>query len=66
MLRDDRQGRPALRQQREDGRARQVQGDLPFTSPEANGFLRHIDKETGVPDWWQPFSETFTFSYPQR
>ena len=37
-----------------------------FTSPEANGFLRHVDKETGVPGWWPPFSETFTFTYPQK
>jgi uncharacterized protein involved in high-affinity Fe2+ transport len=37
-----------------------------FTSPEANGFLRHVDKETGVPPWWTPFSDTFTFSYPQK
>jgi periplasmic iron binding protein len=37
-----------------------------FTSPEANGFLRHVDKETGVPAWWSPFSETFTFQYPQK
>jgi periplasmic iron binding protein len=22
--------------------------------------------ETGVPAWWQPFSETFTFTYPQK
>ena len=37
-----------------------------FRPPEVNGFLRHVDKETGVPAWWQPFSETFTFSYPQK
>lgn len=37
-----------------------------FTAPEANGFFRHTDKETGVPSWWQPFSETFTFTYPQK
>ena len=37
-----------------------------FTSPEANGFLRHVDKETGVPEWWAPFTETFTFTYPQK
>jgi uncharacterized protein involved in high-affinity Fe2+ transport len=37
-----------------------------FTSPEANGFLRHTDKETGVPAWWQPFTETFTFTFPQE
>jgi uncharacterized protein involved in high-affinity Fe2+ transport len=37
-----------------------------FTPPEANGFYRHIDKETGVPAWWNPFSESFTFTYPQK
>lgn len=37
-----------------------------FTPPEAKGFLRHVDKETGVPAWWQPFAETFTFAYPQK
>jgi hypothetical protein len=37
-----------------------------FKPPEANGFYRHIDQETGVPAWWQPFSETFTFAYPQK
>jgi len=37
-----------------------------FTPPEANGFFRHTDKETGVPAWWQPFAETFTFAYPQK
>ena len=37
-----------------------------LTPPEANGFYRHVDKETGVPGWWQPFSETFTFTYPQK
>jgi uncharacterized protein involved in high-affinity Fe2+ transport len=36
-----------------------------FEPPEKNGFFRHVDKETGVPDWWQPFEETFTFKYPQ-
>lgn len=37
-----------------------------FKSPEANGFYRHTDQETGVPTWWKPFSETFTFMYPQK
>jgi uncharacterized protein involved in high-affinity Fe2+ transport len=37
-----------------------------FKPPEANGFYRHTDQETGVPAWWQPFSETFTFAYPQK
>jgi periplasmic iron binding protein len=37
-----------------------------FTSPAANGFRRHADKEIGVPAWWPPFDETFTFRYPQE
>jgi uncharacterized protein involved in high-affinity Fe2+ transport len=37
-----------------------------FSPPEANGFYRHTDQETGVPPWWQPFSQTFTFTYPQK
>jgi uncharacterized protein involved in high-affinity Fe2+ transport len=37
-----------------------------FSPPEANGFYRHIDKETGVPAWWAPFSQDFTFTYPQK
>ena len=37
-----------------------------FSPPEANGFLRHVDKETGVPAWWAPFSQSFTFAYPQK
>lgn len=37
-----------------------------FTPPSAKGFFRHVDAETGVPDWWKPFSETFTFAYPQK
>lgn len=38
---------------------------LTYASPETNGFRHHVDKETGVPGWWAPFSETFTFKYPQ-
>jgi uncharacterized protein involved in high-affinity Fe2+ transport len=37
-----------------------------FTSPESNGFLRHVDKETGVPEWWKPFTQDFNFDYPQK
>jgi uncharacterized protein involved in high-affinity Fe2+ transport len=37
-----------------------------FEPPEVNGFYRHTDKETGVPVWWKPFTETFTFTYPQK
>lgn len=37
-----------------------------FLSPETNGFLRHTDKETGVPAWWTPFEQSFSFKYPQK
>ena len=37
-----------------------------FAPPELNGFLRHTDQETGVPAWWSPFEEQFSFSYPQK
>lgn len=37
-----------------------------FESPESNGFLRHTDQETGVPGWWKPFTQDFTFKYPQK
>ncbi len=36
-----------------------------FEPPVRNGFFRHTDKETGVPEWWAPFEETFVFKYPQ-
>jgi len=36
-----------------------------FESPESNGFLHHTDEETGVPDWWKPFSQEFSFKYPE-
>jgi uncharacterized protein involved in high-affinity Fe2+ transport len=36
-------------------------------SPPADGtFWRHVDKETGVPDWWKPITVNFTFKYPQK
>lgn len=34
--------------------------------PSANGFIRHVDKATGVPDWWQPFQVHWTFTYPSK
>jgi len=39
---------------------------LRYASPETNGFRHHVDQETGVPGWWQPFEERFTFTYPQK
>ena len=35
-----------------------------FEPPSKQGFIRHVDKATGVPDWWQPFSLSWTFAYP--
>ncbi len=32
--------------------------------PSRNGFFRHADSETGVPEWWEPFSVRWTFDYP--
>ncbi len=34
--------------------------------PSKNGFLRHVDAKTGVPDWWKPFSVDWTFAYPSK
>jgi uncharacterized protein involved in high-affinity Fe2+ transport len=31
--------------------------------PGAHGFLRHIDKETGVGKWWDPFTVEWEFAY---
>ncbi len=31
--------------------------------PPYNGFLRHIDKETGVGKWWTPFDVSWSFTY---
>jgi periplasmic iron binding protein len=37
-----------------------------FSSPEPNGYYRHVDKETCIKEWWKPFDETFEFAYPQK
>jgi len=34
--------------------------------PSSNGFIRHIDKETGVPEWWKPITLSWTFEYPSK
>jgi hypothetical protein len=31
--------------------------------PSTNGFYRHTDKETGVAQWWQPFTQEWDFTY---
>jgi periplasmic iron binding protein len=37
-----------------------------FKPPSKAGFIRHVDKERRVPDWWHPFSESWTFHYPSK
>lgn len=32
--------------------------------PSTGGLARHTDKETGVPEWWDPFPIAHTFDYP--
>ena len=34
--------------------------------PSANGFIRHVDKATGVPPWWKPIVAHWTFAYPSK
>lgn len=34
--------------------------------PSSNGFIRHVDKATGVPDWWKPITVHWTFTYPSK
>ncbi len=37
-----------------------------ISAPSSNGFIRHIDKATGVPDWWKPMTLHWTFTYPSK
>ena len=32
--------------------------------PSAEGFIRHVDKASGVPDWWNPITVSWTFRFP--
>jgi uncharacterized protein involved in high-affinity Fe2+ transport len=34
--------------------------------PDTNGFLRHVDKATGVPGWWKPITAQWNFTYPSK
>lgn len=29
-------------------------------------LIRHIDKATGVPEWWKPITQSWTFTYPSK
>lgn len=37
-----------------------------ISPPSSNGFIRHVDKATGVPDWWKPMTLHWTFTYPSK
>src|ERR1700760_1793143 len=34
--------------------------------PSQNGFIRHVDKASGVPDWWKPITASWAFTYPSK
>jgi uncharacterized protein involved in high-affinity Fe2+ transport len=29
-------------------------------------LIRHVDKESGVPAWWKPITQSWTFQYPSK
>jgi len=37
-----------------------------ISPPTSHGFIRHIDKASGVPDWWKPINLSWTFTYPSK
>jgi uncharacterized protein involved in high-affinity Fe2+ transport len=34
--------------------------------PSSHGFVRHVDKASGVPAWWKPITADWTFTYPSK
>jgi len=34
--------------------------------PISHGLIRHVDKESGVPDWWRPITVSWIFSFPGK
>jgi uncharacterized protein involved in high-affinity Fe2+ transport len=34
--------------------------------PSRAGFTRHVDKASGVPEWWQPLTVDWTFAFPSK
>ena len=34
--------------------------------PSQNGFIRHVDKASGVSDWWKPITASWAFTYPSK
>ncbi|MGJ8513472.1 34 kDa membrane antigen [Carnimonas sp. R-84981] len=37
-----------------------------YSAPDDNGYQRHVDKATGIDQWFSPFTQRFTFDYPQK
>ena len=37
-----------------------------ISPPSSHGFIRHVDKASGVPDWWKPINLTWSFAYPSK
>ena len=37
-----------------------------ISPPTSHGFIRHVDKASGVPPWWKPITVSWTFSYPSK
>ena len=37
-----------------------------ISPPSSHGFIRHVDKASGVPDWWKPITTSWTFAYPSK
>lgn len=37
-----------------------------FQPPSVSGYYRHKDAATGIPPWWKPFTEDFSFNYPAK
>jgi uncharacterized protein involved in high-affinity Fe2+ transport len=37
-----------------------------ISPPTSHGFIRHVDKASGVPGWWKPITVHWTFDYPSK
>ena len=37
-----------------------------ISPPPSHGFIRHVDKASGVPGWWKPVTVNWTFTYPSK
>ena len=37
-----------------------------ISPPSSHGFIRHLDKDSGVPAWWKPITANWTFTYPAK